>query len=51
MLSLDGFTDLAVLELNGGVVDIAVGVVLAEDSQGFVMAVLGDEESRRLGNP
>lgn len=51
LLSLDGFTDLAVLELNGRVVGIAVGVVLAEDSQGFVMAVLGDEKTGRLGNP
>jgi DNA-binding ferritin-like protein (Dps family) len=33
------------------VVLVAVGVVLGEDVKGFVLAVLGDEESRGFRDP
>lgn len=51
LLELDGVADFAELELDGGVVGIAVGVVLGENVEGLVVAVLGDEETRRLGDP
>lgn len=49
--ALDGVANLAELELDRGVFGVTVGVVLAEDLQGLVVAVPGNEESGRLGYP
>lgn len=38
--------DLVVFELHGGVVVVAVGVVLAEDVEGFFVALLGNQPTR-----
>ena len=51
LLHLDGVADLVELELHGGVVDVAVGVVLGEDRKGLVIAVMGDQPTGRFGNP
>lgn len=50
-LETDGLLDLAELELDGGVVGVAVGVILGEDVEGLVVLILGDQETGRLGNP
>jgi len=50
-LEADRLLDLAVLELNCGVVLVAVGVVLGQHGEGLVVPVLGDEEAGRLGHP
>lgn len=50
-LEADGLLDLAELKLDGGVVGVAVGVVLGEDVEGLVVLVLGDQKTGRLGNP
>jgi hypothetical protein len=43
--------DLAELELDSGVVDVAVGVVLGEGVESLVVLVLGHVETRRLRDP
>lgn len=48
LLELEGLANLAVLELNGGIVGVAVGVVLGQDLEGLLVAVLGNEPSGRL---
>lgn len=48
---LDGLGDLAVLELDSGVVGVAATVVLGEHGKGLLRPVLVDEVSGRLGNP
>lgn len=50
-LHLDGVAGLAELELDGGVVAVAVAVVLGEDVERLVELVVGDEEAGGLGNP
>lgn len=50
-LEPDGLLDLAVLELDGRVLVVAVGVVLGEHLERLVVLVLGHEESGRLGHP
>ena len=52
-LELEGerLLDLAVLELDGGVVGVAVGVVLGEHGKGLLVPVLGDQVTGRLGHP
>lgn len=49
LLDADRLLDLAELELHRRVVDVAAGVPLGERAQGFFVAVLVDEEARRLG--
>ena len=39
----ESLLDLGVFELNGGIVDVAIGVVLAEDSKGFFVPLLRDQ--------
>jgi hypothetical protein len=51
LLEANGLADLLVLELDGGMLLVAICVVLGEDGEGFLGTVLGDEETRRLGNP
>lgn len=51
LLEANGLADLLVLELDGGMLLVAVGVVLGEDGEGFLGTVLGDEETGRLGDP
>lgn len=51
LLKLDGLANLAVFELNSGVVDVAVGVVLSEGLESLVVAVLGNQETWGLGDP
>ena len=48
LLELEGLANLAVLELNSGIVGIAVGVVLGQDLEGLLVPVLGNEPSGRL---
>lgn len=50
LLHQDGLLDLAVLELDGGVVVVAAGVVLGQDGQCLFGPVLVDEESGGLGD-
>lgn len=50
-LEADGLLDLAELELNRGVVLVAVGVVRGQHGEGLVVPVLGDEVTGRLGHP
>ena len=50
-LEADGLLDLLVLELHQRVVDVAVGVVLSENLQGLLGPLLGEQPTRRLGNP
>jgi hypothetical protein len=45
----EGFPDFTVLELDGRVVLVAVGVPFGQGLEGLVVAVLGDEPSGRLG--
>lgn len=47
----NGFFDLVVLELDSGVLAVAIGVVLGEDVEGLVVALLGHEPTGRLGDP
>jgi hypothetical protein len=47
----EGLLDLGILELNGRVVDVAVGVVLAQHGERLFVALLGDQPTRRLGDP
>lgn len=51
LLGLDSVTDLTVLKLDSGMVDIAVGVVLGKNVKSLILTVLSDKESRGLGNP
>lgn len=50
-LQLQSLLDLVVLKLNGGMLSITVSVVLGKHSKSLVVLVLGDEVTRRLGNP
>ena len=50
-LELQGLADLAVFKLHGRVLVVSVGVVLGQDCQRLLVAVLGNEPSGRLGNP
>jgi hypothetical protein len=50
-LHLDGISDLTELELNGKVLSVTIGVVLGKNLESLLMAVLGNEESRRFGDP
>ena len=50
-LEAKGLLDLGVLELNGRVVDVAVGVVLAQHGERLFVALLGDQPTRRLRDP
>lgn len=50
-LHLEGVADLAELELDGGVVAVAVAVVLGEGVEGLVESVVGDEEAGGLRDP
>lgn len=47
----DGLLDLAEFELNGGVVLVAVTMVVGEDIKGFIISLLRDQPSGRLGDP
>lgn len=47
-LKADSLLDLGKLKLNCGVVDVTVGVVLAEDVESLVVPVLGDQPTWRL---
>jgi hypothetical protein len=49
-LYAESFPDFTVLELDSQVVLIAVGVVFGQGLEGLLVAVLGDQPSRRLGN-
>lgn len=51
VLETDGLLDLLVLELDGGVLVVAVGVVLGEHGKSLVVLVLGNEETGGLGDP
>lgn len=46
----DGLLDLAVLELHGRVLQVTVGVVLAEDLQRLLVPVLCNQVTGRLGD-
>lgn len=50
-LEADGLLDLAELELDRGVVLVAVGVEAGEHGEGLVVPVLGDEVTGRLRHP
>lgn len=43
LVGVDGLLDLAVLELDGGIVDIAAGVVLGKNGKGLLGLVLADQ--------
>jgi len=47
----DSLLDFAVLELDGRVVPVAVGVVLGEDIKGLLVLILGNQETGGLGDP
>lgn len=51
ILQSNGILNLVVFELNGRIVLIAIGMVLGEDFQGFLRALLGNQPTRGLGNP
>lgn len=51
LLGVDDISDLAVLELDGGVVGVAASVPLGEDVQGLFVTVLVDQVTGRLGDP
>lgn len=51
LFHLDRLGDLAVLEFDGWVVHVSVGMVFGQNLQGLVGLVGGDEEARRLGDP
>lgn len=51
LLKLDGVTDLAEFELNSRVLRVAVGMILGKDGECLILAVLGNEVARRLGDP
>lgn len=51
VLEADRLLDLAELELDGGVVHVAVGVVLGEDVQRLVVLILGHQVAGRLRHP
>jgi hypothetical protein len=42
-LEAESLLDLGVLELDGGVIDVAVGVVLSKHLKGFLVPLLGDQ--------
>jgi len=50
-LETEGLLDLAELELDRGVVGVAIGMVLGESVQGLLVPVLGDHVAGGLGNP
>jgi hypothetical protein len=50
-VGLDCLLDLAVLELNCGVVLVTTGMVLGQDTESLLRSVLVDKETRRLRNP
>lgn len=50
-VGLDGLLDLAVLELDEGVVLVAATVVLGQHGKSLLRLVLVDEETRGLGDP
>jgi len=47
----DGLLDLLVLELDQRVVDVAVSVVLSENLKGLLGPLLGEQPTRRFGDP
>jgi len=50
-LEADGLLDLLVLELNEWVVNVAVSVVLSEHLKRLLGPLLGEQPTRRLGDP
>lgn len=50
-LEPEGLLDLVELELDGGMVGVAVCVILGEDGQGLVVLILGHQVTRRFGHP
>jgi hypothetical protein len=50
-LKLEGLADLAILELDSGVLVVSIGVKLGQNREGFLVAVLGNQEPRGLGYP
>jgi hypothetical protein len=51
LLYPESFSDFTVLELDGQVVLVAVGVPFGQRLEGLLVAVLRDEPSGRLGHP
>lgn len=50
-LQADGVLNFAVFKLDGWVVLVAVAVIVRQDAKGLIVSLLGDEPTRRLGNP